>query len=316
MKLFKVLSVLLIIGVLSTVGYTKTVVRFTTGPLGAYNQTLYNGVADLLNKAYPGVYSFAVENSTGSTENARALVLGNADFGPAGNDVTIAAYNATGDFAGLPAKKINFVFCHGGMGAALHIAVPKNSSIKTVADLKGKKVGVGTGVMTDYFLQGIAPYGLAEADMKIVKLSLADLCNGLSDGTLDAISYGTPAPATNFTDLAVTKGFRLLDIGEAAVAKILEKYPYKHMVKIPANTYPGVDYVVTTFAQWTVLCCNADVPEEIVYRLVKVVMENNAALKAIHPNAADITLERSVDGAKIPIHPGALRYYKEVGRVK
>ncbi|HPU95941.1 MAG TPA: TAXI family TRAP transporter solute-binding subunit, partial [Bacillota bacterium] len=82
------------------------------------------------------------------------------------------------------------------------------------------------------------------------------------------------------------------------------------------NTYPGVDYVVTTFAQWTVLCCNADVPDEIVYRLVKVVMENNPALKAIHPNAADITLERSVDGAKIPIHPGALKYYKEVGRVK
>ena len=104
-----------------------------------------------------------------------------------------------------------------------------------------------------------------------------------------------------------------LHIGQEAVDKLMAEKPWYHTVVIPAGTYDGCDEDITTFAQYTALCARADVPEETVYNLVKTMMENADALEAVHKNAAGTCPERGIEGALTPMHPGAERYYKEVG---
>ena len=294
---------------------TPSVVRISCGPLNGYQNVLYNAIADLMGKSYPGFYSFAIEASTGSAENARLLANGETDFGTMGMDMTLSCYNAEGDFAGMPAQQITHVATHSGTGATIQVITSaKNDSINSIPDLKGKKFGVTAGMMAGYLDDVLFAYDMTTDDLgKITNLSLTDLCNALQDGTIDAFLYATPAPSTNFTDLAMTYGIKLIDIGQEAVDKLIETKPWYHAVPIPGGTYKGVDDDVVSFAQYTVLCARADVPEETVYHLVKTMMDNADALEAVHKNAAGTNPERGIEGALIPYHPGALRYYHEVG---
>ena len=87
----------------------------------------------------------------------------------------------------------------------------------------------------------------------VVNLSLSDLCTALQDGNIDAFLYATPAPGTNFTDLAMSFGIKVVDIGQEAVDKLMAEKPWYHTVVIPAGTYDGCDEDITTFAQYTCL---------------------------------------------------------------
>lgn len=294
-----------------------TVVRISCGPLTGYQNTLYNAVANLVNENYPGFYNFSIEASTGSAENARYLIMGETDFGTMGMDMTLSSYNGTGEFNGMAKNQLMHVATHSGTGATIQVIASQKSGIKTITDLKGKKFGVTAGMMAGYLDDVLFAYDMTTADLgKLSNLSLTDLCNALQDGTIDAFLYATPAPSTNFTDLAMTFGFTLVDIGKDAVDKLIAAKPWYHGVPIPAGTYKGVDYDVLSFAQYTALCARADVAEDTVYDLVKTFLENEEALVAVHKNAQGTTPERGAEGALIPYHPGALRYYKEKGILK
>lgn len=290
------------------------VVRFATGPLNAYQNILYNAVANLVNESFPNMYSIAIDESTGSTENARLLTAGEIDFGTMGADITLKAFNATDEFSDYQAGAINYVATHSGTGATVQVIAAPNSGIETIYDLKDKKVGVTAGIMAGYFNDVLWAHDMTADDLKsLTNLSLADLCNNLKDGTIDAFLYATPAPSTNFTDLATSSGIKLIDIGEEIVNKLIEAKPQYHRVDIPAGTYAGVDHDVVTFAQWTMLCCRADLDDETVYNIVKTFLENGETLEAIHKNAKGTSAESGSRGSLIPIHPGALKYFQDAG---
>ena len=327
-KLSKLMCLLLAVGMLMGIascssdageggggssGGTETV-RISCGPLNGYQNVLYNSIADMMNKANPGKYSFAIEASTGSAENARLLAMDETDFGTMGMDMTLSCYNAEGEFEGLPAEQIMHVATHSGTGATVHVITSAKSDINSIPDLAGTKFGVTAGMMAGYLDDVLWAYDMPTDDLgSVVNLSLSDLCTALQDGNIDAFLYATPAPGTNFTDLAMSFGIKVVDIGQEAVDKLMAEKPWYHTVVIPAGTYDGCDEDITTFAQYTALCARADVPEETVYNLVKTMMENADALEAVHKNAAGTCPERGIEGALIPMHPGAERYYKEVG---
>ena len=231
-----------------------------------------------------------------------------------GMDMTLSCYNAKGEFEGLPAEQIMHVATHSGTGATVHVITSAKSDINSIPDLAGTKFGVTAGMMAGYLDDVLWAYDMTTDDLgSVVNLSLSDLCTALQDGNIDAFLYATPAPGTNFTDLAMSFGIKVVDIGQEAVDKLMAEKPWYHTVVIPAGTYDGCDEDITTFAQYTALCARADVPEETVYNLVKTMMENADALEAVHKNAAGTCPERGIEGALIPMHPGAERYYKEVG---
>ena len=205
----------------------------------------------------------------------------------------------------------------GGYLEAIGAAAEKGKIVVMTTQVQNEGSDLGV-YKVGHALKG-APGVLEAYDMttddlgSVVNLSLSDLCTALQDGNIDAFLYATPAPGTNFTDLAMSFGIKVVDIGQEAVDKLMAEKPWYHTVVIPAGTYDGCDKDITTFAQYTALCARADVPEETVYNLVKTMMENADALEAVHKNAAGTCPERGIEGALIPMHPGAERYYKEVG---
>ena len=226
-KLSKLMCLLLAVGMLMGIascssdageggggssGGTETV-RISCGPLKGYQNVLYNSIADMMNKANPGKYSFAIEASTGSAENARLLAMGETDFGTMGMDMTLSCYNAEGEFEGLPAEQIMHVATHSGTGATVHVITSAKSDINSIPDLAGTKFGVTAGMMAGYLDDVLWAYDMTTDDLgSVVNLSLSDLCTALQDGNIDAFLYATPAPGTNFTDLAMSFGIKVVDI--------------------------------------------------------------------------------------------------------
>ncbi len=293
---------------------TPTVVRIASGPLTSQQNTTYNGIVDLINKDLPGFYSFMIEGSTGSAENARLLAAGEVDFGTMGLDVSLKAYNGTGDFESFGPSDIRQVLTHPGTGAIVHIIVPTNSSINTVEDLAGKKVAATAGVMQGYLEDALFAHDMTTDDLgSLVNLSLTDMMNALQDGTIDAMCYGNIAPNTNFTDLATTFGFKLIDIGEEAVDKLIEAKPWYHHETIAPGTYKGCDNEVHSFAQATVLCCSASLPDEVVYDFISTVVNRAADVGAVNASWKSVSAETCAAYSVIPYHPGAAKFLAEQG---
>lgn len=285
--------------------------HIATGALGAYNYTLYAGVSDLIDKEYPGKYTISLDAATGSTEMARLVTMGDADFGTSSLDDIIDCYNGVNDFEGLPSGKLRFLYNTGGSGPTCHVVLPPNSTVESVADLAGKKIGVTVGYMDKYMRYMLAGAGLNDGDYEVSYLAIADICNGIKDGTLDAGFYSTPHPLSSFTDLAVTSGMKLLNVGDELVDQLIEDYPFFHKVVVPGGTYQGNDEDVVTFTAYTCWVCNDSVPEDTVYEWLSVILADSDRLAAIHPNAANIKLDTALLDRNIPLHPGALKYYQE-----
>ena len=154
---------------------------------------------------------------------------------------------------------------------------------------------------------------MTTADVSVSELQLADVVNALNDGTVDAGVHITSYPLAAISDLAATKGLRLLSLPEDKIAGIAEKYPYFSKMIISGGAYQGIDEDVVTIGTLNTLICRADLDEEFVYNFVKTVCESTDDLGAIHPKAAEFNKDNTLVGAVIPIHPGAEKYYKEIG---
>ena len=291
------------------------IVRIATGPIGGYNHTLYSGVADMVNKKFPGKYNLAIETSSGVTESCTRILTDDVDIGTVSLDNIYSGYRGIDEFEGLEADKIRWLYNTGGSGPTQHWVVGKDSGIKTLEDLYGKKVGVGSGYMHKYMMIAFEVAGIDTSKIDIAQLSLADIQNGLADGTIDCGVYSSPHPLTGFTDLAVSKGIDMISLPEELVDDICEKYSFMHKVLIPAGTYPGVDYDCYTYTAWTCWVCHKDLPEETVYDLLTVILEDHEKLAAIHPNAGNIQRDNALSGQLIPLHPGAEKYFIEHGYI-
>lgn len=286
-------------------------IRIGSGPSGAIHYVTFNGIANLIEQAYPE-YKVQVEISTGSNENVRGLYDGLIDFGLVTADSAKNAYNATGDFEGEESGQVAHVMS--GYAPHLHYIVLEDSNIHTAEDLRGKRAGTGKGFMASHLPIYLEAYGMTIDDMaSSTQLSLQDICNGLADGTIDVGVYITDFPSAPISDLAVTKGIRLLEIDDEAAAKIIETNDHFYPSVIQAGSYPGLDVDVKTLATRTCLIASPDVPEQVVYDVVKVICESQDKLGDIHPRAPMFNTENALDGQMAPLHPGAERYYKEIG---
>ena len=292
------------------------VVRIATGPMGGYNYTLYSGVADMINKKFPGKYSIAVEMSSGVTESCTRILTDDVDIGTVSLDNIVSGFNGTDEFEGVGEKgKLRWLYNTGGSGPTVHWVVGKDSGITKLEDLYGKKVGVGNGYMYKYMMIGLQVAGIDTSKIDIAQLSLADISNGLADGTIDCGVYSSPHPLTSFTDLAVSKGMDMISLPEDLVDKIVEEYPFMHKVVIPAGTYTGVDYDCITYTAYTCWVCSDTVPEETIYDFLTVILEDPDKLGEIHPNAKNIRADFALENQLIPLHPGAEKYFIEKGYI-
>jgi hypothetical protein len=200
----------------------------------------------------------------------------------------------------------------------VQVVVRADSPMKTFADLKGKKVGVGApGSGTEAnFRQLLDAYGMKKEDVNGQFLSFSESAEAFKDKHIDAFIVTAGIPNAAIMDISTQNEVRILDVPADVAAKLTAKYPFLAAVKIPANTYKGQTQEVSTVAVNAVLIAGKDLKEEMVYNLTKALFENQAELAAAHAKGKELNPQYAVKGVSIPFHPGAVKYYKEKGLMK
>ena len=267
----------------------------------------------------PGKIIVTAQASNGSVANVNGIVGGAMESGFSQADVATWAQTGTGIYEGKP-NVPNLRLIANLYPESVHIVVRKGSGIKTVTDLKGKRVALdepGSGTLVNARLI-LAAYGVKESDIKPEYVKPNQAGDKMKDGSLDAFFFTGGAPAGAIAELASSgSGIELLPIDGPQAQGLRMASPFFANDTIPAETYKGVAAVNTLAvgAQW-VTSDKADA--ETVYQITKALFSDatQKTLQAGHAKGKMITLKNAVQGVGIPFHPGAERYYKEVGALK
>ena len=283
-----------------------------TGGTGGVYYPYGGGVAEIWTKYVKGIRAVA-EVTGASVENTKLCHRGETLFGEIMNDVAYQAYNGIGKFEGKPQKILGMfeMYPH-----HYHVVTLKKSDIKEIYDIKGKRVSVGapgsgTQYKTNLVLQ--EALGIPYASFKVFRLSFTENANALKDGTIDAGIWDVAAPTSSVMDLSTTHDIRVISFSREDIQKIVNKFPFYSEFIMPPNTYRGQDYEVRNPSVWNTVICHAKVDTDLIYRLTKAVFEHQDYLIKIHPFAKYTTPENAVKHAVIPLHPGAIKYFKEKG---
>ena len=286
--------------------------RFVTGGESGTYYAFGGAIASHATTADNGIEVTALAGS-GSQANVQQLQDGTAELAFCQSDVMTYAYNGTNLFA-----EDGKVDCFSTV-AALYMEqvqiVTCDPSIKTVADLKGKRVSVGAAGSGVYFnaMDILAAYDLTENDIQATYQSFADTANDIRDGKIDAGFIVSGAPTTAITDLATSKSVYLVGLDDAHIEKLIAASPYYSKNVIPANTYNGQTEDVTTVAVGAVLLARNDLPEEAVYALTADIFDNYESLVSTHAKYGELSLEFATSVTSVPYHPGAAKYFAEQG---
>ena len=285
--------------------------RFVTGgSSGTYFAFGGNIAQHATNNA--GIEVLALEGS-GSKANCQELQAGNAELAFCQSDVMAYAYEGTNLFA-TEGKIDNF-----STVAALYMEqvqiVTLDPNIKTVADLKGKRVSIGATGSGVYFnaVDILGAYGMTEADIIPTYQGFGDSANSLKDGQIDAAFVVAGAPTTAIVELATTKTTYIVELEDEYITKLLADSPYYAKAVIPAGTYNGQTKDATTVAVGAVILVRNDVPEEAVYALTADIFDNAASLVSTHPKYGELSLEFGASITSVPYHAGAAKYFTEKG---
>ena len=199
----------------------------------------------------------------------------------------------------------------------------KYADAKSVADLAGKNVSVGAAGSGVYFnaVDILSAYGLGDldADGKFTKInatyqSFGDSADSLKDGKIDAAFIVAGAPTTAITELATSgMDFSLVSLDQEHVDALHEKYPFLVQENLPACTYEGVDTETICVAVEAALVASTDMSEDAVYELTKTMFENLEELGTSHAKFQLVSAEKAAENGSVPMHPGAEKYYKEIG---
>ncbi len=261
-----------------------------------------------------------VESTGGSVANLRSIQSGELDVGIAQADWQYHSKNGTSKFEkDGKNEKLRFLF-------SLHMDVAqlvakKSIGAKSFKDLKGKvfNIGnVGSGQEAS-FRFALNQYGLKPSEFfsKATQLTSKEQSSALCDGKIDGFFYTAGIGASTITEAANSCDISILNWEDDTIKKMISEYPYYGTAIIPANSYKGQTEKVTTWGMPATIVASADTDEEVVYQLVKAIFDNFEDLKKQSSMYVGLTREGSVkNGQSAPYHPGALRYFKEVGLIK
>jgi uncharacterized protein len=256
--------------------------------------------------------------TNGSVANVNGIVGGSMESGFSQADVASWAYSGTGLWTGRP-KVENLRAIANLYPESVHIVVKKGLGIKTVADLKGKRIsidepGSGSIINAKAILEA---YGIKDGDYKSENLKAGPSAEKMKDGGLDAFFMTTGYPTAAITELAATAGLELLPIDGAAAEKLKKDFGFFASDTIPANTYKDVGAIVTLAvgAQWIT---SSTVSADVVYEITKAAWSDKtrALLDNGHAKGKAILKANALQGLGIPLHDGAAKFYKEIGLLK
>ena len=276
-----------------------------TGTYYGFGNVIANKVGDLTSTSVKAI------SSGGSASNIQALEDGDAQLGFVQSDVMVYAYNGERTFAETGASTGFSTVANLYMEQVQIVTV--DPSIKTVADLAGKKVSVGAAGSGVYFnaVDVLGIYGLdIEKDIVPTYQSFGDSAEALKDGQIDAAFIVAGAPTTAITDLSTSGQVYLVSIDDEHVDKLIASSPYYSKYTVSADTY-GMPEDAQTVAVAAMVLARNDVSEDAIYTFVSTIFDNADQLQ--HGKAAELSLEFASSISSVPYHPGAARYFAEKG---
>lgn len=263
-----------------------------------------------------GVVAITAQSTGATGENLNLIHNGDIDLALVQNDLAHYAYNGLEIYKDN--KVTNFKTITRLYPELIHVVAQADSGIKTLADFKGKKISVGaSGSGNEANCRQIFELlNLTYSDIKPLFISYAETTNHFKDRQVDAFVYTTGIPSPSIMDITTMQPAVFVPIDGKLRDDITKKYPFFAADAIPADSYKGQTGVVETIAVQCMLVVREDIPEETVYAMTKALFENLDALKNAHAKGKDVVLEKALNGVTVPVHPGAEKYYREVGLIK
>ena len=287
----------------------------TGGVTGVY-YAVGGAVCRLMNKDRKGTnIRCSVESTGGSVFNVNTIRAGELDFGMTQSDIQYNATKGEGSFKDKADPDLRAVY-------AVHpepftVLARKEANIAKFEDFKGKRFNIGnpgSGTLAS-MEELLKQMGWTRADFSLAaELKADEQGTALCDNKIDGFFYGVGHPSAAIQDPTTACGAKLVPLTGSAVDALVAAHPYYAKVAIPGGMYANNPNPTPTYGVLATMMTSAKVPDQVVYDLAKAVFENFDEFKKLHPAFANLDPRHMVkDGLSAPLHPGAIKYYKEKG---
>jgi uncharacterized protein len=286
----------------------KTLLRIGSTPSGSGWYFYTSQTANIISQDLGNV-EITVRETGGTRENTIRMSKKELDLGFSEALVSYEAYRGIGRFKdnAIPNQRLLWNIATGYM----HWAVGQDTGIMTFEDLAGKSFNPSSiGGGGEYITEKV--FEVLDFKPKFYRTRLSDAAEAYKDGRIVGFSYNGTLPTPAFTEAHAFRPLRLLSLKEDQVKKVEEAYPFLVRRVIPADTYSGAPEAVTVGLYFNI-AANKEVPEEVVYNIVKSYWKNLPEIAKAFALAAGSKPEETPRYATFPLHKGALKYYREIG---
>ena len=294
----------------------RVFISIGTGTLRGAFHTVGGAIADVVSRNITDKdWEVTAEGTKGTQQNIRLLVSEDSSLEFAMANAAISYFAVRGEGAWQTKQPIRAV-----MTLAPNVALfvtQKSSGVNSMADLKGKRVVVGpAGAGFEYFLKPIlAEHGVTYEDFTDINGTYGAAVDMLADGSADAAFMGGAIPIPAVTQASMSQDIMFIPFEESAMKTLFEKYPFFNPVTIPANTYkktqPELFSTMNVGSMHIITAENTD--EEMVYHFTKTLYEHRDEVVKAHPAGNAINEKNAVKDVGTAFHPGAIRFYREIG---
>ena len=282
-----------------------------TGDVGGTYYPLGGALASVWTKYLDNV-TVSAQSTGASVENTQLLENGEVELALTQND--LAEYAVKGEY--MFTKKYEKMQLIGRLySEPIQVFVRNDSGIKSIADMAGKRISVsypGSGANANAE-QLLGVFGITVNDIQAEYPSNSDTADRMKDGLLDGMLTTTGAPNATFQEMCMSADCTLLSLSDEDCDKIIAQYPFFAKYTIPAGSYEGQTEDVQTLCVQSVLAVSTDLSEDLVYDLTKTLWENQTELSGMLSALSDLSVDNALEGITIDYHPGAVKYYKEIG---
>ncbi len=286
----------------------------TGGTTGVY-YALGGTLAQLIDDEVDNV-SATAEVTGGTVANLRLLAKDEAQVGFAVADICYYAYNGIEQFA--KEDKGKYLGLRGLCSLypeVVQVITMADSGISTINQLKGKRVAVGpagSGTMVNARLV-MGLYDFSFDDCKVDYFGWGEASMGLADHHIDAAFIWSGIPNASVIDLSTLNKIEMVSLTPEAIAKIQSDWPFYSVVKVSKETYKGMSKDATSVAAPALMVVSDQMSDDLAYKITKLIFENVSRFGAAHKRGGDISIETAFDGMGMPLHKGAIKYFKEKG---